>query len=118
VLQFDAQTQNRIHSIENVATGCARRDLVCIGSFVARDATMASERAASRRAPPFIDPPGYAQHRPEQTLVYRLVEQHYPAFLGMREATDRPLPGYVQQEFERYLAVVAVCAALSAGDQP
>ena len=64
---------------------------------------MASEQAAPRRSPPFIDPPGYAQHRPEQTLLYRLVEQHYPAFLALRGAAGRPLPGYVQQEFEKYL---------------
>jgi hypothetical protein len=37
---------------------------------------MASERAR-RRAPPFIDPPGYARHRPEATLLYELVERHY-----------------------------------------
>ena len=30
---------------------------------------MASMPAASRRTPPFIDPPGYAQHRPEETLL-------------------------------------------------
>jgi ribosomal protein S27E len=64
---------------------------------------MASERAASRRAPPFIDPPGYARHRPEATLLYQLVEQYYPALLAAREATGRPLPGYVQAEFEAYL---------------
>ena len=33
---------------------------------------MPSGRAAPRRAPPFIDPPGYARHRPEQTLLYQL----------------------------------------------
>jgi len=64
---------------------------------------MASEPAASRRAPPFIDPPGYARHRPEATLLYRLVEQHYPALLAVREAAGRPLPGYVQKEFKAYL---------------
>jgi ribosomal protein S27E len=63
---------------------------------------MASGRAASRRAPPFIDPPGYARHRPEETLLYRLVEERYPAFLAVREASGRHAPG-VQQEFEAYL---------------
>jgi hypothetical protein len=63
---------------------------------------MASERAAARRAPPFIDPPGYAQHRPEAALLYRLVEQHYPALVAAREATGRPLPKYVQDEFDSY----------------
>lgn len=44
---------------------------------------------ASERAPPFIDPPGYARHRPEQTLLYPLIEQHYPAFLAARAAAGR-----------------------------
>jgi hypothetical protein len=37
-----------------------------------------SVAARARRlcAPPFIDPPGYARHRPEATLLYQLVEQH------------------------------------------
>ncbi|MDH4313097.1 MAG: hypothetical protein OEW57_15845, partial [Gammaproteobacteria bacterium] len=55
------------------------------------------------RAPPFLDPPGYARHRPESTLLYQLVEQHYPAFSQLRVASGRPLPGYVEQEFEAYL---------------
>lgn len=36
---------------------------------------MARERAARLRAPPFIDPPEYARHRPEETLLYELVER-------------------------------------------
>jgi hypothetical protein len=31
------------------------------------------------------------------------VEQHYPVFVAVREAAGRPLPGYVQQEFEKYI---------------
>jgi len=27
---------------------------------------------------------GYARHRPESTLLYQLVEQHYPAFREKR----------------------------------
>src|SRR5689334_364238 len=41
------------------------------------------------RVPPFIDPPGYARHRPEETLLYRLVEEHYPAFLAARDSRIR-----------------------------
>lgn len=51
---------------------------------------MASTPAAPRVAPPFIDPPGYARHWPEETLLYQLIEQHYPAFLAAREAAGRP----------------------------
>ena len=64
---------------------------------------MASERAARPRAPPFIDPPGYARHRPGQTLLYQLVERHYPELVAVREAVGRPLPKYVQEEFAAYL---------------
>jgi hypothetical protein len=64
---------------------------------------MANGRSAARRTPPFVDPPGYTQHRPEQTLLYRLVEQHYPAFVAAREAGGWPLPSYVREEFEAYL---------------
>jgi heat shock protein HslJ/ribosomal protein S27E len=63
---------------------------------------MAAERAR-QRAPPFIDPPGYFRHRPEATLLYALVERHYPELVAAREAAGRPLPKYVQEEFEAYL---------------
>jgi len=43
---------------------------------------MASERARPR-APPFIDPSDYARHRPEATLLYQLVERHYPEFVAV-----------------------------------
>jgi hypothetical protein len=64
---------------------------------------MASSRAAPRRAPPFIDPPGYVRHRPGETLLYQFVEKHYAAFVAARAAAGRPLPGHVQAEFEAYL---------------
>ena len=60
-------------------------------------------RARTIRAPPFIDPSGYARHRPEATLLYQLVEQHYPAFRELRSEAGRPLPEHVQEEFEAYL---------------
>ena len=54
---------------------------------------MASERARPR-APPFIDPPGYARHRPEATLLYVLVERQVSwSVRGARSAArgDHPL---------------------------
>jgi hypothetical protein len=36
-----------------------------------------------------------------------LVGQHYPAFLAAREAAGRPLPKYVQEEFEAYCGAAA-----------
>jgi len=39
---------------------------------------MHAAAAAGARAPAFVDPPGYARHRPETTLLFQLVEQHDP----------------------------------------
>src|SRR5690606_23909761 len=64
---------------------------------------MASAKDCPRRAPPFVDPPGYVRHRPEETLLYRLIEEHYPAFAAAREAAGRTLPKHVRDEFEAYL---------------
>jgi ribosomal protein S27E len=55
------------------------------------------------QAASFIAPPGYARHRPESTLLYRLVAEHYPKFRDRRAAEERPLPRYVEDEFEAYL---------------
>ena len=55
------------------------------------------------QAKDFIAPPGYQRHRPETTLLYQLVAQHYPAFRDRRAAEDRPLPRYVEDEFDAYL---------------
>ena len=63
----------------------------------------ATDRARLPRAPPFIDPPGYGRHRPEATLLYQLVEQHYPAFREMRAMAGCSLPDYIEQEFDAYL---------------
>jgi len=45
----------------------------------------------------------YERHCPEQTLLYRLVEQHYPAFVAELAADGREVPGYVAREFEESL---------------
>ena len=55
------------------------------------------------QAKDFIAPPGYQRHRPETTLLYQLVAEHYPAFRDRRAAEDRPLPRYVEDEFDAYL---------------
>ena len=39
----------------------------------------------------------------EQTLLYQLVEAHYPAFVAHLAARERTLPAHVQREFEDYL---------------
>ena len=45
----------------------------------------------------------YARHRPEQTRLYQLVEQYYPALVEHLAARERTLPVQVQREFEDYL---------------
>ncbi|MBK7168256.1 MAG: transposase [Gammaproteobacteria bacterium] len=46
----------------------------------------------------------YARHRPEETRLYRLVEQHYPAFVASLAEQGKVLPAYVEErEFEAYL---------------
>jgi len=55
------------------------------------------------RTPPDLGAPRYERHRPERTLLYRIIAQHYPLFVAHLAAHDRPLPDYVQQEFAHYL---------------
>ena len=57
-------------------TGITLREHLAVG----RKQEAQRKQATSRRTPPFIDPPGYARYRPEATLLYRLVEEHYAAF--------------------------------------
>jgi hypothetical protein len=47
--------------------------------------------------------PPYKRHRPEQTLLYLIIERYYPAFRDVMAAQDKPLPLHVQQEFADYL---------------
>ena len=63
----------------------------------------AAAQARHPRAPRFIEPPGYARHRPESTLLYQLVEQHYAPFREMRAMAGRALPDYIEDEFDAYL---------------
>ena len=54
-----------------------------------KEASAGIERAAS-----------YARHRPEQTLLYQIVQTYTPAFVAELAARERTLPDYVQREFE------------------
>ena len=49
----------------------------------------------------------HARHRPEQTLLYQLVEAHYPAFVEHLAARECTLPAPVQREFGRSRASCA-----------
>jgi ribosomal protein S27E len=50
-----------------------------------------------------LGPVRYQRHRPEQTPLYHIIEQHYPTFTAYLAAQGRELPGYVQREFDEYL---------------
>ena len=49
------------------------------------------------------DAPAYERHRPEQTPLYALVEEHFPRFLERLDAEGVSLPHFVIEEFEAYL---------------
>jgi len=45
----------------------------------------------------------YERHQPEQTLLYHLVETHYPALVDQLAQQGKSLPDHVHREFEAYL---------------
>ena len=45
----------------------------------------------------------YERHRPEQTLLYQLVEKHYRARAEQLDVQGKFLPTHVHREFEAYL---------------
>ena len=53
----------------------------------------------------------YERHQPEQTLLYQLVEAHYPALVDLLAHQGNSLPDHVNQEFESYLK----CGSLEHG---
>jgi hypothetical protein len=62
-----------------------------------------SKYSPDREARPPRTTPEYERHRPEQTLLYQLVERDYPLFVDLRESQGGALPSYVQRTFEDYL---------------
>jgi hypothetical protein len=48
--------------------------------------------------------PAHVRHKPEQTLLYQLVEQYRPEFQTQPGETGRFLPLHLTREFENYLA--------------
>ena len=46
---------------------------------------------------------GYRRHRPEDTVLYGVVEQHADAFFEGQVEQGRALPRFVREEFEAYL---------------
>ena len=65
---------------------------------------MATVRFTGGGSCPDAGASGYVRRRPENTLLYRLVEQHYRAFEARLAAEGGALPRYVAREFEDFLA--------------
>jgi hypothetical protein len=59
--------------------------------------------AATRTPTRDEDAGRYQRHRPEQTLLYQIVEQPCPGFTAHLAERGRELPDYVQREFDDYL---------------
>ena len=45
----------------------------------------------------------YERHRPEASLLYQIIEQHWPQFQAALARQSKHLPKFVMQEFEEYL---------------
>lgn len=45
----------------------------------------------------------YERHRPETTLLYQIIQQHWPRFQAELGSQGKHLPNFVTQEFEAYL---------------
>ncbi len=54
---------------------------------------------------------GYARHRPEDTVLYQIVEQHVGAFFEAVSEQGASLPGFVREEFDACLR----CGRLEGG---
>ena len=69
---------------------------------------MGYKRSARVRRP-CLNPVGgevkrrYVRHRPEETVLYDVVERHHDAFFAHLEEQGRRLPGFVREELGAYL---------------
>ena len=45
----------------------------------------------------------YERHQPEQTLLYQIIEAHYPALVDQLAQQGKSLPDHAYREFEAYL---------------
>jgi len=70
--------------------------------FTAREGR-ATQRVASAAPTALPAALTYAWHAPERTLLYALVQAHYPDLIARLEAQDRSLPECVPEEFEAFL---------------
>jgi len=45
----------------------------------------------------------YKRHQPELTLLYQIIETHYPEFIDYMDGQGKTLPNHIKKEFEAYL---------------
>jgi len=45
----------------------------------------------------------YLRHRPERSLIYQIIETHWPFFLEQQIKADQSIPRFVQKEFNAFL---------------
>lgn len=57
---------------------------------------------AARTASRDRDTGRYQSHRPEQTLLYQIVDEYYPAFAALMAEQGKELPGYVQRNLKNF----------------
>ena len=60
----------------------------------------------------------YERHRPEETLLYQIIEEHWPQFQQHLEQQGKYLPACVKQEFEDYLNCGRLERGVSSGPMP
>ena len=53
--------------------------------------------------------PRYERRRPEKTPLHKIVSENLESWLEWREAAERPVPGYVEEELRGYLQCGLLC---------
>jgi len=51
----------------------------------------------------------YRRRRPQETVLYQVVQENYRTYASFCEDQNRPLPGFVCREFEKYLRCGVLC---------
>ena len=51
----------------------------------------------------------YERRRPEKTPLHKIVSENLESWLAWREAAERPVSGYVEDELRGYLACGLLC---------
>ena len=107
---------NREHDAEGakailaLGRACAKKSPILAHQMLADEKTLdgfiaeeESKEAQTQRVPDGA-PVHYERHRPEQSTLYRLVQQHAADFIAHTEAsTGGELPRFVKDEFDAFL---------------